>query len=439
MLYIGKFVAGKWTPTVSTKIHNVRHSVITSAPIGSSVHDQATVTGIGGPANPVTPTGTVDFTVWDNKTCGGAGTAAGTVALVNGVAHPSNDATVTNTGLSFQAHYNGDDNYFSADGPCEPLTATKLTPTVTTEIHDAAHNVITSAPVGSSVHDKVTVTGGVGAGTGNVTFYLYSDTACSTNPATETKALGGGTVESSDTTVPSTGLSYKVSYAGDANYNAAQSACEPLTATGLTPTVSTQIHNASHTVITSAPVGASVHDQATVTGSGGTPTGTVNFTVYANTTCSGAGTAAGTVALVNGVAHPSNNATMTRSGLSFKAHYNGDANYNAADSACEPLPAKGTTLTRLTGSKSPSRPGQAVTFTAIVSVYAPGPGSPTGSVRFKDGQTVLAVVPLDALWRATLTISTLLPGTHIITAEYLGDVNYNGSVSLARRHVVLAQ
>jgi hypothetical protein len=60
-------------------------------------------------------------------------------------------------------------------------------------------------------------------------------------------------------------------------------------------------------------------------------------------------------------------------------------------------------------------------------------------VRFKDGQTVLAVVPLDALWRATLTISTLLPGTHIITAEYLGDVNYNGSVSLARRHVVLAQ
>ena len=52
----------KLTPTVATDVHDAQHAVVTSAAIGSTVHDKATVSGSGG-----TPTGTVDFTVWLGK------------------------------------------------------------------------------------------------------------------------------------------------------------------------------------------------------------------------------------------------------------------------------------------------------------------------------------------------------------------------------------
>ena len=90
--------------------------------------------------------------------------------------------------------------------------------------------------------------------------------------------------------------------------------------------------------VTSAPIGTIVHDMATVTGTLGIPTGIVSFTVYANQTCSGVGTFAGAVPLNGaGVADPSDTATLTSAGLSYRAHYNGDATYTAADGPCEVL------------------------------------------------------------------------------------------------------
>src|SRR5436190_535624 len=58
----------------------------------------------------------------------------------------------------------------------------------------------------------------------------------------------------------------------------------PRRSSDLDSSVTTAIHNAAHAVITSAAIGATVHDSATVTGTqaGGTPTGTVTFTVYSS-------------------------------------------------------------------------------------------------------------------------------------------------------------
>ncbi len=109
-------------PSITTQIHNASHADVTSTsqPIGTIVHDQAMVTGTIG----ITPTGTVSFTVYANQTCSGGGTFAGAVQLnVSGVAHPSNPATLTDTGLSYLAHYNGDANFNAANGPCEVLFA----------------------------------------------------------------------------------------------------------------------------------------------------------------------------------------------------------------------------------------------------------------------------------------------------------------------------
>jgi hypothetical protein len=237
----------------------------------------------------------------------------------------------------------------------DSIDATKLwaDDTVRTDIHNPAHAVITAANAGDVVHDKVFVarTAGTPAAvvanpTGNVIFHRYATIGCTGASVDETVALAAdGTAESGNFTATAD-MSYQAHYNGDSNYPAHDGACEPLTVVQLTPTVTTDIHSgpgandtASANPITNAQPGDTVHDKATVTGSGATPTGTVTFTVYlGNTTCSGTGTDAGTVTLVNGVAHPSNDATAPDGGLSYKAHYNGGGLYAAADGPCEPLP-----------------------------------------------------------------------------------------------------
>jgi hypothetical protein len=118
------------------------------------------------------------------------------------------------------------------DGP----NATKLwaDDTVRTDVHDAAHNVITQANSGDIVHDKVFVEKAAGTPaavpnpSGNVVFHRYDTINC-TGPSTdETVPLAAdGTAESSTFTVTGD-ISYKASYSGDANYPAHDGACEPL-------------------------------------------------------------------------------------------------------------------------------------------------------------------------------------------------------------------
>ena len=72
-----------------------------------------------------------------------------------------------------------------------------------------------------------------------------------------------------------------------------------------------------------------------------------------------------------------------------------------------------------------------MTFTATVSVVAPGAGTPAGSVEFFDGATSLGTFPLNGSGQATFTTSTLTVATHSITAKYLGNSNYNESTSSA--------
>jgi hypothetical protein len=72
--------------------------------------------------------------------------------------------------------------------------------------------------------------------------------------------------------------------------------------------------------------------------------------------------------------------------------------------------------------------GQSVTFTATVSVLAPGIGTPSGTVAFYDGGALLGTGSV-AGGTATLTTSALVTGTHSITATYTGDSNLNSSTS----------
>ena len=103
----------------------------------------------------------------------------------------------------------------------------KATPTLVTEIHNASHTVITSAPISTTVHGKATLSGPIGFAlpTGTATLALYNNATC-TAPAvtTDTKTLlADGTAESSAISAQS--FYYQVTYAGDANYNPATGSC----------------------------------------------------------------------------------------------------------------------------------------------------------------------------------------------------------------------
>jgi hypothetical protein len=81
----------------------------------------------------------------------------------------------------------------------------------------------------------------------------------------------------------------------------------------------------------------------------------------------------------------------------------------------------------LGSSLSPAGAGQAVTFTAAVFPVAPGGGTPTGTVTFKDGAMVLGSVAIGPTGVAKLTTSFAATGGHAITAVYSGDPNFVGS------------
>ncbi len=75
----------------------------------------------------------------------------------------------------------------------------------------------------------------------------------------------------------------------------------------------------------------------------------------------------------------------------------------------------------LVSSLNPANYGQSVTLTATVS-----PSAATGPVTFFDGAVVLGTAQLSG-GTAQITISTLLPGSHSLSAVYSGDANFFGA------------
>src|SRR5262249_22700581 len=84
---------------------------------------------------------------------------------------------------------------------------------------------------------------------------------------------------------------------------------------------------------------------------------------------------------------------------------------------------------------NPSIFGQNATFTATISIAAPGAGTPSGTVQFQiDGSNSGSPVNISTsggVTSASFSTTTLAVGSHTVVAAYSGDGNTSASASTA--------
>jgi hypothetical protein len=385
----------------------------TSGALSQVVNKGATTTSITSSPNPSIYGNSVTLTAAVNVVSPAAGTPTGTVQFFDGAAplgtgsvNSSGIATFATSALTGGAHtlsavYSGDGNFSTSTSPSLSHT---VTPKETTT---AVVSSLNPSTYGVSVTFTATVTGSIVA-EGSITFKEGMTVLAGPTPVNasgqasfSTASLSGGT------------HTITADYSGTANYQASSGIVNQTVNRAATSTVVTSSVNPSV-------YGQSVTLTAAVSSTAGTPTGTVTF--------KDGSTVLGTGVLSGGLA-TFTTSTLAVGGHSIIAEYGGNTNFDtSASGALAQTVNKAATATTVTSSANPSVFGQTVTFTATVAAVSPGAGSPSGTVTFKDGTTVLGTVPLSG-GAGTLSTSSLSVGSHPITVEYAGDTNFYPSVS----------
>ncbi len=388
---------------------------------GQSVTFTATLSGTAGQA----PTGTITFE--DGSTV--LGTASLSAITSSSIDLWSAQATFTTSSLAtgthtIQAIYSGDGSYTGGSATLSQNVSSSSGTQSTTTLSSSA----TSAAPGQVVTFTATVTSAAsGTPTGTVTF-LDGSTVQGT--ASLSAATSGAQATYSISTLANGTHVITTVYSGDSTFAGSSSNAlleSVRQATGTTTTLTSSLAD-------SAP-GQAVTFTATVSGGGnGTPTGTVTF--------EDGTTVLGTVALSPGLndmgGSSSANASFTTSGLTLGTHsitavYSGNNVFTTSTAtALDQTVQQGTSTTSVSSSADTTELGQPVTFTAAVS--GSSGATPTGSVTFLDGTTVLGIVVLGASAtgaQALYTTSALAIGSHAISAVYSGDNNFIGSAAAA--------
>ena len=409
--------------------------------VASTVKDTATLTG--GDA----PSGSVTFTLYSNAGCTTLATpgVSGSGMVSAGTASYSTSWTPTTVGTYYwQAIYSGDSNnspITSCGGTNEQLTVNASAPLMSTMASPTAVTV----GVASTVKDTATLTGG-DAPSGSVTFTLYSNAGCTTLATPGVSGSGmvsAGTASYSTSWTPTTVGTYywQAIYSGDSN-NSPITSCggtnEQLTVNKATPSVTTQASPTTGTVGVKITAG----DTATLTG-GDAPSGSVTFSLYSSSSCTGTPVITGSDAISGGTASYSTSWTPPSPGTYYwTAAYGGDPSNSGVTTTCnashEDLVIGKATPTVSTQA-SPTTGTVGASITAGDTATLLGGASPTGTVTFDlystSGCTGTPVLSgSGTISGATASYSTswtpAAPGTYNWQATYNGDAN-NGTVTTA--------
>ena len=276
--------------------------------------------------------------------------------------------------------------------------------------------------------------------------YANVETLDNSSVITFSEALGGGTVSGLTSPTVSGGVANVTLTGARQGLVLVSATGDSLTSNTLTVTV-----NAATTTVVASSLNPSVVGQtltytATVTvNSAGTGTPSGNIELLDNGTaigiCGGAGgvTVNGSGQVTCAVSWPTT-ATQT-----ITAQYLGNAGayyLGSTSSALSQTVNRAATTTAVTSGPNPSVLNQSVSYIATVTATSPGSGTPTGNIEFFDfgtaistcgGATGMAVTS----GSATCAVTYATPGSHTITAQYLGDANYLASaLSLSVSQVV---
>jgi len=382
-------------------------------------------TGVIASVNPSVYGQSVTVTAMVTAVAPSTGTPTGSVSFLDGsttlftATLSGGKAKFTTKALSARLHaitavYSGDANFAtSTSSPALPQTVNQ--DASTTGVIASVNPSVSGQSVKFTATVKA-VAPGSGSPTGSVTFTIDGST---TGDPVGLDSFGRATFSTSTLSV---GLhSITATYGSDSNFT-----------TSTSSKLSQNVNPASTktTVASSAKpsaFGQSVTFTATVSAKApgsGTPTGSATFMDGSITL--GTGTLSGGVATFTTLT-----STLAVGSHSIKAVYSGDSNFTTStSSALSQTVNKASTTTTVDSSASPSPVRQPVTFTATVSANAPGGGTPTGTVTFKDGTTVRGTGTLNVSGVASFTTSTLTLGTHSITAVYGGNSTFTSSTSL---------
>jgi hypothetical protein len=279
-----------------------------------------------------------------------------------------------------------------------------------TGIQDASATAISSSKNPSNAGDSLTFTAVVSATssnaipTGSVSFkdggsVLGSSTLNAGTATFTTSSLSGG----------NHGIT--AAYGGDSNFGPSNgSVTQTVQQQSTTTTLATSVN----------PSGSGLAVIFTASVSPNAATGTVTFKDGA--------VVLGTIAVAAGKASLSSS-TLAPGGHSITATYNGSAAFGPSTSAVlSQTVNKASTQTTAVSSPNPSVFKQSVIFTATVVAVAPGSGTPTGTVTFMNGTTILGTGSL-AGGKATFSTAALKAGSNSITAVYGGSAAFNASTS----------
>jgi ELWxxDGT repeat protein len=210
-------------------------------------------------------------------------------------------------------------------------------------------------------------------------------------------------------------------YSGDSTFTGSQGNDSASPQIVSKDTTSTKLLMSPSTLVSGQAV-AFVAIISNTSGPFGAPTGTVQFAID--------GTNVGSpVTLFSGVASLPAKLSATGGAHTITATYtNSDGDFTSGIGSAMQAVTKDATKAVLTSTPVSAVSGQVVAFIATLNPVAPGSGTPTGTVDFKEGATDFTPggVTLSG-GRATFTTSSLGIGHHTVTVTYGGDANFTGS------------
>lgn len=389
-----KYVLSSNSNAVTQNIDAPTTTAVIATPNPSSYGTAVTFTATVKPSGTVTPTGTVQFLDGGNVIGSAQLSGSPTTASFTTSALAAGQHTIT-------ASYSGGAGSGASTGSTVLTVAAVQTATVV----NASPNPGIGGR-GTALTATVKVLQGNTIPTGNVSF------ADGATPLGTAVLNGSGTAALTANLAVGT-HSITATYApGTANDGPSASAALPLTVN--LATTQTALTVAPNPALVLSPVVFTMK----VTGNGGIPSGPVTLTVDGRTATTATLDASGT-------------ATVTLATLGVGTHavtatYGGDSNDAGSTSAAtseviQPIPTATALGTTTAGTNSQ----QSILVATVVGNSGP---TPTGTVQFLNGSSVIGSSALDATGVASL-VPNLPTGTYAIVAQYSGDALHSPSTS----------